>query len=49
LIELEAALRHGANRAEVLETIGVAIYMGGGPSYVYRAAGLEAFDQLSDG
>jgi AhpD family alkylhydroperoxidase len=43
----QAALRHGANRAEVLETIGVAIYIGGGPSYVYGAAALEAFDQLS--
>jgi len=43
----QAALRHGASRAEVLETIGVAIYMGGGPSYVYGAAALEAFGQLS--
>ena len=39
--------RYGANRAEVLETIGVAIYMGGGPSYVDGAAALDAFDQLS--
>ena len=39
--------RHGADRAEVLETIGAAIYMGGGPSYVCGAAALEAFDQLS--
>ena len=45
----EAAIRHGASRAEVLEAIGVAIYMGGGPSYVYGAAALEAFDQLSSG
>jgi AhpD family alkylhydroperoxidase len=43
----QAAIRHGAARAEVLETIGVAIYMGGGPSYVYGAAALEAFDQLT--
>ena len=43
----QAALRHGASRAEVLDAIGVAIYMGGGPSYVYGAAALEAFDQLS--
>lgn len=43
----QAALRHGASRAEVLDTIGVAIYMGGGPSYVYGAAALDAFDQLS--
>jgi len=42
-----AALRLGATRAEVLETIGVAIYMGGGPSYVYGGQALEAFDQLA--
>ena len=43
-----AAIRHGAIREEVLETIGVAIYMGGGPSYVYGAQALEAFDQLTE-
>ncbi len=43
----EAAIRHGASREEVLETIGVAIYMGGGPSYVYGGQTLEAFDALS--
>ena len=43
----QAAIRHGANRDEVTETIGVAVYMGGGPSYVYGAQALQAFDQLS--
>jgi len=43
----EAALRLGATRDEMLDTIGVAIYMGGGPSYVYGAQALEAYDQLS--
>ncbi len=43
-----AAIRHGATRDEILETIGVAIYMGGGPSYVYGAQALEAFDQLAE-
>ncbi len=42
----EAAIGHGATRDEVIETIGIAIYMGGGPSYVYGAQVLEAFDQL---
>jgi AhpD family alkylhydroperoxidase len=45
----QAAIRQGANREEILETIGVAIYMGGGPSYVYGATALQAFDQLQDG
>jgi AhpD family alkylhydroperoxidase len=43
----QSAIRHGATREEVLETIGVAIYMGGGPSYVYGGQALEAFDALS--
>ena len=43
-----AAIRHGATRAEILETIDVSIYMGGGPSYVYGAQALEAFDQLAE-
>jgi AhpD family alkylhydroperoxidase len=45
----QAAIRQGANRDEIIETIGVAIYMGGGPSYVYGATALQAFDQLQDG
>lgn len=44
----EAAIRHGATRDEIIETIGVATYMGGGPSYVYGAQTLQAFDQLSE-
>ena len=43
-----AAIKHGATRDEVLETIGMAIYMGGGPSYVYGAQALEAYDQLAE-
>lgn len=38
------AMRHGANRQEVVETITVAIEMGGGPSTVYGAKALSAFD-----
>jgi alkylhydroperoxidase/carboxymuconolactone decarboxylase family protein YurZ len=37
----------GATRQEVIETIGVAVYMGGGPSMIYGAEALEAFDSLS--
>ncbi len=44
-----AAVKYGATRAEVLETIGVAIYMGGGPSAIYGAEALDAFDALSAG
>ena len=41
-----AAARHGAVRAEILETIGMAVYMGGGPSMIYGAEALSAFDAL---
>ena len=40
-----AARDYGATREEVLETIGMAIYMGDGPSVMYAALALEAYDQ----
>ncbi|MEE3623982.1 carboxymuconolactone decarboxylase family protein [Nitrospirillum sp. BR 11752] len=43
----EAAHRQGASRDEVLETMGMAIYMGAGPSVMYAAQALEAFDQFA--
>jgi AhpD family alkylhydroperoxidase len=43
----EAAVKHGAMRDEVLETMGMAIYMGAGPSVMYAAQALEAYDQFA--
>ncbi|MFQ5955203.1 MAG: carboxymuconolactone decarboxylase family protein [Kiloniellales bacterium] len=43
----KAALDQGATRQEVLEVIAMAIYMGGGPSMVYGAQALEAYDQFA--
>lgn len=43
----KAAVRHGVTREELLETIGMSVYMGGGPSYIYGAQALEAFDQFA--
>ncbi len=40
------ALAAGATRAQVEETIGVAIMMGGGPALVYGADALTALDQF---
>lgn len=40
--------RLGATRAEVSEVLGMAIYMGGGPSLMYAADALRAFDQFSE-
>lgn len=40
------ALKAGATRPEVLETIGVAILMGGGPAMMYGCEALAALDQF---
>jgi AhpD family alkylhydroperoxidase len=40
------ALSAGASHEEVLETIGVAIMMGGGPAVVYGAQAYEALGQF---
>lgn len=44
----EGARKHGATREEIAETIGLAIYMGAGPSAMYAAQALEAYDQYAD-
>ena len=41
------AVSLGVSREEVLETISVAVEMGGGPATVYGAKVLEAFDEFS--
>ena len=38
----------GATREEVAEALGMAIYMGGGPSLMYAADALRAFDQFAN-
>lgn len=42
------ALKAGATREEILETIGVALLMGGGPSMVYGSQALEALNQFQN-
>lgn len=41
----KAAVAAGANDAEIADAMGVAIYMGAGPSVMYAAQALEAVDQ----
>jgi AhpD family alkylhydroperoxidase len=41
------ALAAGATRQEILETVGVTILMGGGPSVVYGTEALEALNQFT--
>jgi len=40
------AVKAGATRQELLETIGVAIMMGGGPALMYAAHALDAIEQF---
>lgn len=44
---IKALLALGATREEVTETLGVCIYMGGGPSMMYAAEAIAAFDEFS--
>ena len=44
---VEAARKHGATREEIMETVGMAIYMGAGPSVMYAAQAVEAYDQYA--
>jgi alkylhydroperoxidase/carboxymuconolactone decarboxylase family protein YurZ len=40
------ALKAGATRKEIVEAIGVAVLMGGGPATVYGAEAFEALNQF---
>ncbi len=37
----------GASKQEVAEALGVAVYMGGGPSLMYAAEAIQAFEEFS--
>lgn len=43
----KALVKLGATRAELDETLGVTTYMGGGPSLMYAANAVAAFDEFS--
>ncbi len=43
----KALVRLGATEAEVHETLGVAVYMGGGPSAMYAASAVAAFKEFA--
>ncbi len=43
----EAAVKQGASREAVAETLTMAIYMGAGPSVMYAAQALKAVDQMT--
>lgn len=42
------AVRAGASQAEIVETIGTAVMMGGGPAVIYGCEALEAMRQFAN-
>lgn len=43
----QSLIKLGVTREEFMETLSMAIYMGGGPSLMYAAEALKAFEELS--
>ncbi len=46
---VRSLVKLGVTREEFLETLGMAIYMGGGPSLMYAAEALMAFEEFGSG
>jgi len=44
----QALVKLQASREELMEMLGMAIYMGGGPSLMYAAEALSAFEEFSN-
>jgi AhpD family alkylhydroperoxidase len=44
----KALVALGATKQEIEETLGMAIYMGGGPSLMYAADAMQAYEQFSN-
>ena len=44
---VKAALERGATKDEVTETLGMAIFMGAGPSVMYATHAIEAYSQFT--
>jgi AhpD family alkylhydroperoxidase len=43
----KALVRLGATREELMEALAVAVYMGGGPSLMYAADAVHAYDEFT--
>ena len=43
----QALSKLGAKREEVIEALGMAVYMGGGPSLMYAAEAISAFEEAN--
>ncbi|MFM9916986.1 MAG: carboxymuconolactone decarboxylase family protein [Rhizobacter sp.] len=45
---MQSLVKLGVTRQEIDETLGVTTYMGGGPSMMYAASAIAAFNEFSD-
>ncbi|WP_425091739.1 carboxymuconolactone decarboxylase family protein [Tropicimonas sp. S265A] len=45
---VEALAKAGGSRQELVDVLGMAVQMGGGPSYMYAAQALAAWDALAE-
>jgi AhpD family alkylhydroperoxidase len=45
---VKSLVRLGARREEMMEALAVAVYMGGGPSLMYAAEAVHAYEEFSD-
>ena len=43
---MKELVKLGATKAEISEALGVAVYMGGGPSLMYASEAMDAYEQL---
>ena len=46
---VKALIRLGVSREQFMETLGVCTYMGGGPTLMYAAEAVRAFDEFTAG
>ena len=46
---VKALIRLGVTREQLMETLGVCVYMGGGPALMYAAEAVRAYEEFSAG
>jgi AhpD family alkylhydroperoxidase len=46
---VKALIRLGVTREQLMETLGVCTYMGGGPTLMYAAEAVAAYEELTSG
>ena len=44
---VKALIRLGATREQLMETLGVCVYMGGGPTLMYAAEAVRAYEEFT--